>query len=270
MAAPLALASTSSGARVEDEVGSCEALALFAKLKYGDVEAVRGLAERTARRIAEGMQERWCEVVLSPPYRNVPTAAALWAREVHARMPAGVAFAQLRRGAVDAGEGGAPEFAAMGSEERERALPEFWLSDDDKGRLAGRRVVALDDCRITGAHERRASAAAYAAGASEVVHVYVYAPTEEAVQEHASRGVALEDFLNRVFVTPDDGGAMFGGWEDLQRSLAHASFAWTIRPVKWLLRRPPWQLAAVLAYLRDFRPDLLTAFHAAASAEGLS
>lgn len=75
---------------------------------------------------------------------------------------------------------------------------------------------------------------------------------------------------------------MFGGWPALQRVLtglphdvavpaqpAAGPFRWTMRPVKWLLKRPAHQVAGVGAFLRDAAPGLLPELLAAIEEENL-
>ncbi|XRB07250.1 hypothetical protein NFJ02_30g78010 [Pycnococcus provasolii] len=79
---------------------------------------------------------------------------------------------------------------------------------------------------------------------SERRRLYVFAPTAEAVREHEARGERLEDALNNVFVSPsaEDSALTFEGFDRLVACANDANYVWTIRPVKWVLRRPTAQI----------------------------
>lgn len=267
----------------------------LANLKYGSPKAIEGFAQAIVAKI-------WCAhgrdiaaapaewLVCGPAYRFVPKSAVLMSRRVHELLAdrcvaEGVAnqvpaLIELYRGSFMGG--GAQEYASLGRECREKMMPSFTVRATPvaSGVLKDKRVVAIDDTRIYGVHAQRTEEALRALGCTSIYHFFVLVPSQALLERGCAGGEAeghqgsgatmqVEDRLNRAVVCPADDADMFCGWSHLQSIFLEDGFAWTMRTLTFLIRRPTAHLAIVLGFLGESKPKLLGELFTAVMAESL-
>ena len=265
----------------------------LADLKYGSPKAIEGFAQALVENI-------WCVhgkeiaaapagwLVCGPAYRFVPKSAVLMSRRVHelladrcvAEGPANQVpeLLELYRGSFRGG--GDQEYASLGRECREKMMPSFTVraTPEAPGVLRGKRVVAIDDTRIYGVHAQRTEEALRALDCTTIYHFFVLVPSQALLECGCAGGesegqvevtMQVEDRLNRAMVCPADDADMFCGWSHLQSILLEDGFAWTMRTLTFLMRRPTAQLAVVLGFLGENQPRLLGELFSAVHAESL-
>lgn len=173
----------------------------YSRFKYGDGAASiafgRALADRF-NDIVHPENERI--FVTSSGYGAVPPAARSLVAPFVARMRTlapSVHLEPLRVHRLGVSPG---DYAAMSAQAREQAVGAKSMHVDPRIDVAGARVVALDDIRVTGTHELAMDGCLNEAGAAWIDHLYV-------VDAHAAAGrPTLESDLN---------GAAAGGVEQL-------------------------------------------------------
>ena len=265
----------------------------LADLKYGSPKAIEGFAQALVENIwslhgkdIAAAPARW--LVCGPAYRFVPKSAVLMSRRVHelladrcvAEGPANQVpeLLELYRGSFRGG--GDQEYASLGRECREKMMPSFTVRATPvaPGVLGGKRVVAIDDTRIYGVHAKRTEEALRALGCTAIYHFFALVPSQALLERwcagsgsEGQEGVTMqvEDRLNRAVVCPADDADMFCGWSHLQSILLEDGFAWTMRTLTFLMRRPTAHLAVVLGFLGENQPRLLGELFAAVHAESL-
>lgn len=137
----------------------------YSEFKHGNFYETEQYAKRMYDLITvHGLQDA---VILSSPYRHVPTAAATltgimykkgWVKEPEDR---------LRRKNITDGD-----YSTMGEAERNQFFDSKHVSVP-REIIEGRVVVVVDDICMTGTHERATRAALMASGAKEVVSAYL-------------------------------------------------------------------------------------------------
>ncbi len=254
------------------------------KFKFGSPKAIEELAKALVENIwrvhgkdITADSAGW--MVCAPAYRFVPNSAVLMTRRVHELLVArcmaehrgsgsgGVpGLVELYRESITGG--GGVDYASLGHESREKALPRFSVRGLATGLLTGKRILAIDDTRIYGVHALRTTESLRALGCTVIHHFFVLVTTQ-AMLERGCASMQVEDRINGAVVSPEDEGAMFCGWTHLQHILLEEGYVWTMRPVTWLLRRPVAHVAVVLDFLAEKQPRLLGELHAAVRKEHL-
>lgn len=166
----------------------------YSRFKYGDGVASiafgRALADRFHSIVAPRDGERI--FVTSSGYGAVPPAARSLVSPFVARMrrlAPGVELMPLRVHRLGVSPG---DYATMDAAARELAVGAKSMHVDPRIDVAGARVIALDDIRVTGTHELAMDGCLNEAGASWIDHLYI-------VDAHSAAGrPSLESDLNGV------------------------------------------------------------------------
>lgn len=166
----------------------------YSRFKYGDglisIAFGRALADRFHEVVQPHDGERI--FVTSSGYGAVPPAARSLVAPFLARMrrlAPGVELNPLRVHRLGISPG---DYATMNAADRALAVGAKSMHVDPRIDVAGARVIALDDIRVTGTHELAMDGCLNEAGASWIDHLYV-------VDAHAAAGrPSLESDLNSV------------------------------------------------------------------------
>lgn len=176
--------------------------------------------------------ERWNRdeireiVVTSSGFGAVPPAAHSLVRPFMRALDLPSRAVEVRRRGISAGD-----YARMTPGARRAAVRADCMSVDRD--LAGAHVVALDDIRVTGTHEKAMDACLVEAGAARIHHLYL-------VDAHAYAGEpAVESALNEAAVA---------GVDDLLDVAARASFLPNARVCRRVMQLPRPQLAHFVAH----------------------
>lgn len=172
----------------------------YSRFKYGDglasIAFGRGLADEFHRIVQPAAGERI--FVTSSGYGAVSPAARSLVPPFVARMrrlAPEVTLEPLRVHRLGISPG---DYATMSADERERAVGAKSMHVDPRVDVAGARVIALDDIRVTGTHEVAMDGCLGDAGASWIDHLYI-------VDAHAAAGrPTLESELNGVSASSVD------------------------------------------------------------------
>ena len=166
----------------------------YSRFKYGDGQVSMTFGRALADRFNEIVDPRPGEriFVTSSGYGAVPPAARSLVAPFVARMRSLAPSVQLQPLRVHRLGVSPGDYAAMDLEARAQAVGAKSMHVDPRIDVAGARVVALDDIRVTGTHELAMDGCLDEAGASWIDHLYV-------VDAHAAAGrPSLESDLNEV------------------------------------------------------------------------
>ncbi len=210
-------------------------VAAYSRLKFGSDRSAKALGADLADRfmaVHRAVLARRC-VVVPAPSTPVPVAATLlsvhFTRRVNARLVADggrpVVWCQAHREVTYN-----DNYADLPGEDRRRLLAadRVYLNRDF---LAGKCVLFVDDCRITGAHEEKLAGVLRQAGLSDPHGFVCYAA-------YAGDDPAVEGRLNHAAVRTV---------EDLVELAREPGHRVTTRAVRLLLQADPDRLPAVLA-----------------------
>ncbi|GII99930.1 phosphoribosyl transferase-like protein [Sediminihabitans luteus] len=216
----------------------------YSRFKHGDGLVARELGTALAEEFvaAHARTLRGDVVVTSSGYDVAPPAArsllgpfvGTLRRLLDARDARGARGVTVRTVTVHRSAPSDGDYAAMGRDARAAALGAHDLHLGAGGDVRHAHVLALDDVRVTGVHERAMDAALRSAGARRVDHLYV-------VDAHLlGADPTVESRLNTVAVRDVD---------DLARLAASPGFVPNARVTRMLLGLDDASLAAVAARL---------------------
>ncbi|NHN56252.1 hypothetical protein G9U51_10745 [Calidifontibacter sp. DB0510] len=220
--------------------------AAYSRFKYGDGRASVRFARELARRYAERehLPSGAELIVTSSGYGQVPPAAQSMVLPFigalrRARPDLSVTPVRVHRDNVSPGD-----YAGMTPAQRALAVSETAMHLGPGVRLDGRRVVALDDIRVTGTHELSMDAALRAGGADEIEHLYLvdaHACASEPTVEARLNAVAVRSMSDVLLIAGSRGfvpNARFCKWV-VSRPVAELEefVQWAPRPVlSWVVR----------------------------------
>lgn len=249
----------------------------YSRFKYGDVEATNHfagiLADALEALFPEGGPERAHLAVAPSAYLALPTAAAVVTQRMLARLSAGgrhvpAALHIGRASHID------KDFSLLTPEQRAAVMGANKLELPPPAALAGRHLVVVDDCRITGAHEecvRQALAAAAAAGGgpASLTFLYIAMVPPELVAAAKSGCAASAGFLKGVEGAMN--GAAIKSLSDLAPVLCQRGAVLTARTTKFVLQKAAAEGAPALgAFLAALPPRLMVQLIEGADADGYS
>ncbi|MBO1754946.1 phosphoribosyltransferase family protein [Allobranchiibius sp. CTAmp26] len=203
--------------------------ASYSRFKHGS----GALATRFARLLAQQYADHhdlsstsrvW---VTGSGYATVPPAAAALVAPFVAALGELVPGLQVRELRVHRSGRTPGDYAAMTPADRDAALRDDCMYVEDGADLRGELVVALDDIRVTGTHERAMNACLTAAGARWIDHLYLVDAAAFATAPQ------LESMLNAAAVARLD---------DLLAIMRAADFVPNARVCRRVLRLPPDEL----------------------------
>lgn len=135
----------------------------YSQMKYGYPPAVRRMAEIFTQKIADDKVVRRIIrtegglFLAGSVYWGVPRGATVLAWEISKHLNEGGIPSEIFKINYNGDHLKIRDYASLSSEKREAILSEFdfWLSEADRRRIAGRTTIVLDDACMTGAHEKR-------------------------------------------------------------------------------------------------------------------
>lgn len=206
----------------------------YSRLKFG--------SDRVARRFGHAMAEAFFAaqrgalrqpcVVIPAPSTTVPVAATLLARHFTRRLNAllvGAGEAPVEWTQIHRNVSYADNYASLPHEERRRLLAIDRLSIN-RGFVAGKYLIFIDDCSITGAHEDKLSALLAEEGLDNP-HAFV------CFARYEGADAAIEHRLNHAAIQ---------GARDLIALAAEPDHAVTTRALRLLLEHPEADFEALL------------------------
>lgn len=155
--------------------------AKYSEMKYGYPPAIRFMTDVFAAKIASDrivrkvIKNEGGLLIAGSVYWGVPRGATVLAWEVsRVLIERGIPSENFKIN-YDGDHNRIRDYAALASDERARILSEFnfWLSEADLRRVAGRTVIVLDDACMTGAHEKRVYEALKDSSAYQTIFGYL-------------------------------------------------------------------------------------------------
>nr|WP_279538963.1 phosphoribosyltransferase family protein [Allobranchiibius sp. GilTou38] len=215
--------------------------ASYSRFKHGSGSVAARFARLLAQQYADhhdlsSTPRVW---VTGSGYAAVPPAAAALVAPFVAALAELVPGLQVRELRVHRSGRTPGDYAAMSPADRDAALRDDCMYVEDSVDLRGELVVALDDIRVTGTHERAMNACLTAAGARWIDHLYLVDAAAFATAPQ------LESMLNAAAVE---------GLDDLLAIVRADDFVPNARVCRRVLRLPPEEL---VRFVEQAPPEVL-------------
>mmetsp|Transcript_49686 Transcript_49686/g.158942 ORF Transcript_49686/g.158942 Transcript_49686/m.158942 type:complete len:680 (-) Transcript_49686:250-2289(-) len=237
----------------------------FARLKHGDVDVLRRAADSLAQLIIANerirsmfAQDAQQVRIISPAYRNVPTAGVYLVRFLQEKLSelvgAPVVSCQVRRKKVSNGD-----FAAMTVAQRTKTLSQqFFIEEEQAVELHSKFCIFVDDAVVYGSHylETCRMLSGHGVDCKNIFSVFIVRATEELLAKVPD----AEHRLNERF--PKDAAS-------LQAVMSAPHFGATVRVIRLVLALQEQEFQALVHWLQVEKPELLRALSWGAMVESL-